>query len=358
MTGLLPEPPPVDTLITPTARVLSTAPPGSPAWHSVRGKAIGGSALSAIMGDNPYRSAYQEYLRMTGERVEDVDSPRIAEAAYWGHALEGVIADEFVTRYATESGVRYSHVECPTLVDTRVPYRIANPDRLLDPTAPEDDRALLEMKSTGVHLGGQWDDDEIPAHALWQVLHYLLVTSLPVAFVACLIGGQRFVWREVRPDPELFAAIEAAEADFWDHVQRRVPPPPDGSPDATRILRQMYRDVVPGSVVELDADAIDVIRAYAEASSDEKSAATRKTEAANKLRAMLGEYEVGRYGGRIVVSNKLVGGGEKLDVAALAKDEPETYQRFLRDVPGYRRLTVKTPRSLVDTIPTSTVDLP
>src|SRR5690625_1801045 len=63
-------------------------------WLHERQKGIGGSDASAILGFNPWKSAFELYIEKTSDTVQEIDN----EAIHWGNVLEDVVAEEFTRR--------------------------------------------------------------------------------------------------------------------------------------------------------------------------------------------------------------------------------------------------------------------
>ncbi|HHR2781106.1 TPA: YqaJ viral recombinase family protein, partial [Listeria monocytogenes] len=76
--------------------------------------------------------------------------------------------------------------------------------------------AILECKTASAYLAKEWEADEVPATYLVQIQHYLAVTGKNKAYVAVLIGGNKFIWKEIERDDELINQIIAFELDFWE----------------------------------------------------------------------------------------------------------------------------------------------
>ena len=113
------------------------------------------------------------------------------------------------------------------------------------------ENAVLECKTANQFLAKEWESEEIPASYLLQVQHYLEVTGAEKGYIAVLIGGQRFVWKEIPRDDELIRIIVQIEKDFWmEHVEKRIPPALDGSSAAEKYLSEKYK----GSNSELSID--------------------------------------------------------------------------------------------------------
>lgn len=56
----------------------------------------------------------------------------------------------------------------------------------------------------------KWEEDEIPDSYYVQCQHYMAVTGCVKWYIAVLIGGNKFVWKEIpRNDGDIAALIEA-----------------------------------------------------------------------------------------------------------------------------------------------------
>lgn len=296
-------------------------------WLQLRTQGIGGSDAAAIAGLNPWKSPMGVYLEKVGEiRGDDEQS----EAAYWGTALEEVVAKEFTRR--TGLKVRRRNA---ILRSAEHPFMIANVDRLV-----VGDQAPLECKTTGARNSTDWEDGRVPEHYLVQVQHYLAVTGAPYAYIAVLIGGQRFLHQRIERDDEVINYLVKIERDFWEnHVIPRVPPPIDGSQASADLMDMLYPAAnVQMREVQLPPDAEALIALYEAAKAEEKAAAERRQEAENKLKAMLGEYERGVVGNRLVRWPVIT--STRVDTKKLKAEFPDIYAQVTR-TSTYRRFEVK-----------------
>src|SRR5690606_38205158 len=136
----------------------------------------------------------------------------------------------------------------------KYPFIKANVDRFV-----VGESAILECKTTSAYLGKEWEGEEVPATYLVQVQHYLAVTGKEKGYIAVLIGGNRFIWKEIERDEELIKMIIDAEKHFWEyHVQQGHAPELDGSSAAEQYLKERYEQaekdkevVLPGEYKEL-----------------------------------------------------------------------------------------------------------
>ena len=259
-------------------------------WLKQRRIGIGGSDVSAIMGLNAYKSPLSVYLDKIGESpLEDTSS----EAAFWGTQLEDVIA----RHYAETNGVkirRNNHI----LIHPEYPWMIANIDR----EAFSDIRGHygVEVKTAGLRNSYLWDDGNVPVPYVLQMQHYMAVTGWDVFVCPALIGGQQYIEREIPRDEAIIATLIEAEGEFWDKVQRRIPPAWDGSQEASRILQALYPKAETGKQIVLPSTILDVILAHQELDLQVKEAKgvvkdleTKKKAYEQGIAAIMGDAETG-----------------------------------------------------------------
>lgn len=294
-------------------------------WLAWRRRGIGGSDAAAIAGLNPWKSPVAVWLEKTGQ----IEPEEPGEAAYWGTVLEDLIAREFAAR--TGCKVRRRNA---ILQHSRYPFMLANLDR--EVRDPERGRGILEVKTAGERRTHEWEQG-VPEYYLIQVQHYLAVTGYQFAYVAVLIGGQRYLHRLVERDEEIIRYLVQIEADFWRLVETRTPPPMDGSDASAELIARLYPESRPEKI-RLPADAEALIAEYEQAKAEEKAAAARAEAAANKLKMLLGEAEEGLVGERRVIWRTIE--SERLDTKALKAAYPDIAAKFIKTT-AYRRFEVK-----------------
>lgn len=259
-------------------------------WLEARRIGIGGSDVSAIMGLNAYKSPLSVYLEKIGESpLEDTTS----EAAFWGTQLEDVIA----RHYAEKNGVkirRNNHI----LIHPEYPYMIANIDR----EAYSDTRGRygVEVKTVGLRNAHLWEDDNVPIPYVLQMQHYMAVTGWDFFVCPALIGGQRYIEREIPRDEAIISTLIEAEGEFMDKVERRIPPAWDGSQQASQILKALYPKAEPGKQIVLPSTVMDSILAHQELDLQVKEAKevvkdleTKKKAYEQEIAAIMGDAETG-----------------------------------------------------------------
>ncbi|MCL6599542.1 MAG: YqaJ viral recombinase family protein [Alicyclobacillus macrosporangiidus] len=305
--------------------LVSTRDMSREAWLQARTQGIGGSDVAAIAGLSRWKSPVQVYL----EKIGEAQPEEAGEAAYWGTVLEDVVAAEFTRRTGLKVRRRNAILRHP-----EYPWMIANVDRLV-----VGQEAGLECKTASEYLRDEWVEDRIPDAYMLQVQHYMAVTGLPKWWIAVLIGGNKFVHKCVERDDTIIQCLIDLERDFWNnHVVPKIPPAFDGSEASTELLSALYPTSKPGTAIELPPDAEKWLRQYEEAAADEKAASERKEEAANQLKALLADNEVGWIGDRKVTWKSV--SSMRFDTKAFKEQYPDLYTQFAKPSES-RRFTVK-----------------
>lgn len=291
-------------------------------WLEARRGGIGGSDAAAIVGLSPWKSAFALWLEKTGQAEPENLSEN--ERVYWGTQLEDLIAREFTKRTGKETRRR------GLMANDDFPFLLASVDRLI---VGED--AGLECKTSS--FGKAWDGEEVPDSYYVQCLHYMLVTGAARWYIAALIGGNRFVWKEVQRDEKDVAALLEAEKEFWRKVEAREMPPVDGTASCTKALSERFRGGLPP--IELPTEAGAMLAELAELEAAGKRIDTQAEEIKNRFREMLGDAEEGifRKGDELRrVLWRTQAGRETLDGKRLKAERPEVYAEYVKQGNPYR----------------------
>ncbi len=294
-------------------------------WLKARLAGIGGSDVGAIMGVDPYTSAFNLY----GQRVGLVEPPAMNRFMYWGSVLEPVIADWYrsetgrrvikaervarVLRGESESkfdGIGpyataiadvisdFAHVEYGPDSDGRVIFRskaascnhmLFTPDFFI--IDKDEGMGLLEVKTGDSRTKKNWAEGA-PAHYMCQLQAGMRVFGFDWGAFAVLFGGNDAGDYDVNVDNELGIAIASETAKFWDRIHQNDPPPVDGSTSTLDALKQIYPQGSGDSVaIEVDdAYLVDLYEDYKETA----SAATKgKKKAETIIRGLLGSHTRG-----------------------------------------------------------------
>lgn len=250
-------------------------------WVETRNKSIGGSDAAAIVGLNPYSSAYCVWAEKTGRLEAKEDS----EAMRQGRDLEQYVAERFAE--ATGKKVR----RCNAIIyNDDYSFAHANIDREI---VGED--AGLECKTTSALSRSDFKNGEYPANYYVQCQHYMAITGKKKWYLAVLVLGKGFHIFEIERDEAEIAALMNAELILWQHVTNDTTPDIDGSDATTDALKVIYADEHAGTSVDLCGmeDTLDRIKALGEAV---KRLNEEKTACENQIKAVLGENDSGRCG--------------------------------------------------------------
>ena len=298
-------------------------------WLQLRRTSIGGSDVATILGFNKYKSPYQLWLDKTGQIEIDASDP--SEAAYWGNVFEKTVAEEFTKR--TGAKVRndnhmYFHREYDFLS--------ANVDRQV-----VGENAILECKTASMFLSDKWEGENIPDQYIFQVQHYLNVLDKEYAYIAVLVGGQKFQWKRIERDQELIDIIQERLIAFWEvNVKQNVAPPIDGSQAATDFLKERYANSQAGKEITLASSFDETISLLNEAKAAKKTVEETISLYENQIKLALGEEdaEIGITPTNLIYWKPVT--TNRLDTKMLQKEQPDIYEQYL-NASQSRRLTIK-----------------
>lgn len=292
-------------------------------WLKLRQRGVGGSDAASILGINKWKSAFELYIdKIDGSK--EINS----EIMYWGNVLEDVVAKEFTRR--TGKKVRRNN---KVLQSREYPWMIANLDREV-----VGERAVLECKTTSAYNKDAWEDDKIPANYIIQVQHYLAVTGYTKAYIAVLIGGQRFVWKEIPRDETIIDILINEESNFWNnHVLKEIPPAIDGSDSASKYINEKYSQTT-DKEVPLSSEYDSKIKEMHLLKEEEKALKTQIKEIENSIKNELQENIYG-YTKEYDISWKPIT-SNRVNSKKLKEEYPETYKKVIKES-SYRRLNIK-----------------
>ncbi len=200
--------------------VVDTAGMDENLWHEYRKKGLGGSDVAAVYGQSPFCTARDLFYVKTGV-IPAKEEEENWVAKQYGHLLEDLVAQIFSRKTGLtvyKKTYLYAHPEYP-FMQANVDYFVAMPDGT---------EAILECKTCNYNARDKWDNDAVPFNYELQVRHYMAVTNLHVAFVACLYGNNEneFVYRRIDRDLDFEEAMIAQEEYYWtNYVLAGVEPP-------------------------------------------------------------------------------------------------------------------------------------
>ena len=250
-------------------------------WLELRRKlGIGGSDAGAVIGLNPYKSAYALWAEKTGRVPEFEGNTRTAVGSY----LEDFVAREWAAM--TGKKVRRNN---RIILNDMYPWAFADVDREV-----VGEKAILEIKTTtSLPIMRKCRNGEFPESWYAQVVHYLAVTGAEKAYLAALVNCSEIkIFELERDEKEIDALMEAEEAFWLDNVKKDAPPAPDGAASSTEALDAVF-DAPSDDEVDITPCSTD-LATYDALSTQIKALSSQKDELANKIKAYLGNASRGR----------------------------------------------------------------
>lgn len=304
-------------------RFISTVGLDKKEWLMYRKKGITGTDAGAIVGMNPYASAFSVYQDKLSIETTDYDN----EAMRQGRDLEEYVAQRFMEE--TGKKVRKANA---IFYNEEHPIMLADFDRLI-----VGENAGLECKTVSPYLKDKWNDGNIPLHYQMQVQHYLAVSGYSCWYIAALIFGQEFIIRKIERDEELISNLISIEEKWWDeHIINQIPPEPDGSSNYTNVLNSKYLSNKEKTVI------LTGIRGDLERRKELDELIvklnTEKETIDQKIKLQMEDAAYAETEGyRISWTSSEQ---RRLDSKKLKADEPELYEKYCKTIPS-RRFMVK-----------------
>ena len=259
-------------------------------WLKIRKGYIGGSDAGAIIGLNPYNSAFSVWAEKTGQTPEFEGNISTRVGTY----LEDLVAKLFME----ETGKQVQRMNF-TIVNADYPWACANIDREV---IGED--AVLEIKTT-TSFGAikKFRSGEYPEQWYGQMVHYLAVTGAKKAYLAALENNWELRVFELERDDEEVKALMDAEREFWNtYVLPKKTPPVDGHSATSEAIKKIFSEEA-GDSIDLSG-FLDVFQQRKAVNEQIKNLKTELDGLDNRLKVAMGSMAKGTCG-RFSVSWKL-----------------------------------------------------
>lgn len=310
-------------------QMISTSNMTHEEWLKDRRNGLGGSDIATVLGLNKWKSPFQLWLEKTGQTELDYTE---SEPAYWGNVLEELVAKEFQERTGKKVRRRnqvFSHKDYPFLR--------ANIDRDVI-----GENAILECKTANAYLAKEWEGDDIPLAYICQVQHYMNVLERDYAYIAVLIGGQKFVWKKIERDQELIDLMTQRLVEFWTvNIEKLVEPEIDGSKATTDFIKEYTHDIEENEVI-LSDEYDELIESKASIDSTIKNLQKESKKIENQLKVTMKDKNA-----TVAITPKRVIAYKLQSRKTLKKSEVEKkYPEIIDDdsfynVSEFRKMTIK-----------------
>jgi len=293
-------------------------------WLEARKNGIGGSDAAAIVGLNPYSSAFQVYCDKLGliPPVED------NEAMRQGRDFEQYVADRFEEVTGKKTRRRNFIITNPAY-----PFALANIDRMV-----VGEKAGLECKTTSVFNKSDFASGDIPPQYYVQCQHYMAVTGYEKWYLAVLVLNRGFHWYEIPYNEDDVTALMDAERDFWENnVLLKKEPAPDGSERAADVIKQLYgrgEDDLETALVGYDKD----LARYGKISDLVKRLSAEQESIKQKIQLDMGEATLAFTGKNIITWRNV--SSMRVDAKRLKAEQPAVYAEFCKPS-NSRRFEIK-----------------
>ncbi len=248
-----------------------------------RNKFIGASEIASVMGLNPWCTPLKLWALKTG-RIEPDDETEYAE---WGTRLEAVVAKKFEEMHKPAKLMAYKK----RYVHKTLPYLSCELDRVVVGT-----EELVEIKTCGAWVAKSWGkegEDEIPIHYVLQVNLQLGLSGRKKGWFAVLVGGQKYLEREIAFDEELYEKQVHAAIKFWEENVQGDTPPMAMAEDNEENLLNLYpaasEELVPVTDPEKQADIDAALELRLELMKEINSATTEKEGIDAKIKLIIKE---------------------------------------------------------------------
>jgi len=179
---------------------------------------IDGLDICIIMGVNKKRNAKELYLEKLSIEDSIKRKNEMSEADYWHLTIKDMIAKEFSIR----SGKKVRK-ENNQLIDEEYDFMVGNIDRRI-----VGENSILICKSENAFSGVNWNGEKLPVSYILESQHYMRISRADKCYIALLIGGKRFIYKEILRDEDMITKIVEIEKDFWvNNVLKKVSPKVD-----------------------------------------------------------------------------------------------------------------------------------
>lgn len=243
-------------------------------WLELRRKlGVGGSDAAAVLGFNPYKSAYELWAEKTGKLPEFEGNLTTEVGSY----LEDFVAKLF----EKETGKKVRRKN-RILVNDEYPFAFGDVDRVV-----VGESAVLEIKTTNSFpVMRKVKNGEFPEQWYAQVVHYMAVGGFKKAYLAVLINCREFKWFELERDEGEISALMNEEKAFWVNVCSDTPPAVDGTESTSETISAIYPESNEETVSLFGFEK--ALLQYVELTAQKKEIEKLIDEQANAVKAFMG----------------------------------------------------------------------
>lgn len=304
-------------------RLVSTVGLEKKEWLCYRKMGITGTDAGAIVGLNPYTSAFQVFQDKLNDEIAEYDN----ESMRQGRDLEEYCAQ----RFTEETGLKIRRANA-IYQNEEHPIMLADFDRLI-----VGEKAGLECKTVSPYSADKWADGEILAHYQMQIQHYLAVSGYDAWYIAALIFGKEFIVRKIERDEDLIRNLIIIEERFWnENIMKGIMPDPDGTKNCTELISKYYFKSDKSKAIEL-IGYDDMLHRRQELITLIDKMEKEKTSIEQKVKMEMQDASLATTDEFKISWNSYA--SKKLDTKRLKEEEPEIYEKYCNTL-SLRKFTI------------------
>lgn len=307
-------------------------------WLRSREGGIGSSEVATVLGVNPYDTPYQLWLRKTGQvQTEEKENFLMKAGHYLEDAISHFCADEAGLDIVKNSASEF------VVIDKDKPFLRVSPDRYAYPKGAKhtaDNKVIIECKSTQKSV----DPDNLSKYWFCQVSYQLHVTRIPAAYIAWLTQGREFGCKPIYYDPD-FAQFIAEEVErFWIDCVIGGKEPALSTIQDVIIKFPKHEE---GKTAYASDDLISLWGELKDTNAEIKRLDAHKTEIESAMKAAMLDAERLAIPAdndnpeRTIATWKASKDTQKFNVDLFKAEQPEMYAKYLKEVSGSRRFSLK-----------------
>jgi putative phage-type endonuclease len=287
-------------------------------WLAWRREGIGASDVPAILGLSPWASPWSVWANKVG-LLPDEESTAIQER---GQMLELAIGPWFEKRTGLKivgQQERCVHPEWP-IARCTLDGLVYDGGRYEQPLQEIDLHGGVEMKASQRSWRG------IPEHYQAQAQWQMYVRGLQRVWFAVITNFDLDIFELLRDEDDINYMVERVRDFHERHILTGEPPATDDHEATERALAAVYPNHTPEKKAELDPADIAALR---NAKQRVAAACAMELELTNRIRAAMGDAEVGVIGDQRVLTLRQQS-RSGLDSKALAEQHPRIARKFAK----------------------------
>jgi predicted phage-related endonuclease len=272
------------------------------AEFETRRQGIDGSDVGAILGSDPFASAFSVYAEKIGHdpRNSTIFDRRRAALEALASALYGERAD----LYGERSGW------LQRIPQQKHNWQIASIDRVIswpgvelktDGRVDEYAKRLVQIECPGSRHQGVYGPEMsidplhvnrvVPYHHVCRCIWSMLVTGVRECDLAVLLDGELRIY-PIDWNAHYAATLESGMQHFWeDHVLARRPPEMDGKGATSEALERLYAEEKPGKILPPTPRVMAAVAAYTVTRSTFRQMEEALEKMRNEVVSVIGDAE-------------------------------------------------------------------